>query len=336
MSLVAKERRKRRGKTQASSESSSSKISAHSISLIIDKLKNKQHRDSTTKNYLTIWRKFNKFVIRLDVKPRMWEDWTSLFIAYMVEQGLQSASVKSYVSAIKSILVTDGYPWNDNRVLLMTLTKACRMVNDKVYTRLPIQCHLLELILFELQRIFDKQFYLEIMYKALFCLGYYGLMRVGELTFSQHCVKAKDIHMGMNKDKILIVLHLSKTHGVESRPQKIKISSVQDGNSFNRFRVDRHFCPFSIVNEYLLLRGNYAQDGDELFVFRDRSVVLPTQARKTLKLALTNLNLDSECYDMHSLRIGRASDMIRYGYSIDQVKIAGRWKSSCVYHYIRQ
>ena len=60
--------------------------------------------------------------------------------------------------------------------------------------------------MFELERIFNKQFYLESLYKAIFVLAYYGLMQIGELTQSNHVLKAKDIQIGVNKPKILLIL----------------------------------------------------------------------------------------------------------------------------------
>ena len=86
----------------------------------------------------------------------------------------------------------------------------------------PILCGLLDMILFEVQRYFAmrKQLYLEIMYKTLFALCYYGLMRIGEVTLSPHVLKAKDVHKAMNKDRVLLVLYSSKTHDKSLRPQK--------------------------------------------------------------------------------------------------------------------
>ena len=145
-------------------------------------------------------------MIQLDIKPKYWEDKVSLFLAYMVHRGAQSSTIKSYTSAIKAILTEDGYEWDNKRILLTTLTRACRLKNDRVSTRLPIQCGLLELILFEIQRIYSDQEYLSIAYNALFILGYYGLFRIGELTKSDHVIKAANIHVGQNKEKILVVL----------------------------------------------------------------------------------------------------------------------------------
>ena len=160
--------------SQGISSQGTSRISTSSMERIVQMLLNRQHRDSTAKNLprISIWRKFNRFVISLDAKPDLWEDRTTLFVGYLINKGMQSSTIKSYVSAIKKTLVLDRYDWNDKLVLVRSLAKACRIINDKVRTRLPIQCRLLEIILFEVQRFFavDNQFYLETLYKSLFAI----------------------------------------------------------------------------------------------------------------------------------------------------------------------
>ena len=129
-----------------SSSDQSSRISVHSMERIVESLKMKQFRESTAKTYLSIWRQFNKFLILLDFMPQSWEERTQLFMAYLNDQGMQSSMVKSYVSAIKKILTIDGYDWNDKHILVTSLTRACRLVNDTIKPHLPIHCSLLELI----------------------------------------------------------------------------------------------------------------------------------------------------------------------------------------------
>ena len=54
------------------------------------------------------------------------------------------------MSVIKTTLMDDNYPWDDNRILMATLTKACRVINDWLRARLPIQKGFLELIIMKL------------------------------------------------------------------------------------------------------------------------------------------------------------------------------------------
>ena len=290
---------------------------------------------STTNNYLGIWRNLNKFLLSLDNKLLgSWEEKTALFGAYLVDNGIQSSTLKSYFSAIKHVLKLDGYNWDDNRVLLSSLVRSCKLENDKVKTRLPIQKGLLEIILFEVERKYggkSPQPYLIILYKAIFSLAYYGMLRVGELSYSNHCIKASNIHIGNNKDKILIVLYSSKTHGKESRPQKVKISAINNEYALHK----KLFCPFKIVTKYMKIRGDYYTDEEQFFIFSDGSPVKPQHIRKTLRDLLNNLNLDSSLYDVHSFRGGRTVDLSKFGYDIERIKSMGRWKSSAVYRYLK-
>ena len=256
-----------------------------------------------------------------------------MYIAYLIDLGYQSSSIKSYISGIKKLVTLDNYKWKDDEVLVTSLTKACRLINDRVETRLPISCSLLEMILFELKRMFGNQPYLLNMYRALFAISYYGMMRVGEVTEGPHVLKAKDVHIAMNKNKILLVLYTSKTHGLNQRPQKIIITSLNEkaiGHSAGRKFVERNFCPFMLLRNYLRLRGDYSSPTEQLFVFRDASEpVKPSHAATVLKNAIKSLGLDNTLYSMHSYRIGRTSDLIKDGYSVETVKRLGRWRSNC-------
>ena len=199
--------------------------------------------------------------------PKSWEDRTSLFVAYLVDAGFQSSSVKSYISAIKWTLINYAdYDWQDNMVLLGSLTRACKLINDCVKTRLPITCSLLELILFEVGRQFGSkgQPYLEMLYKAVFTLGYYGMLRVCELTLTEagHVIKASNVHLAMNKQKLLIYLYSSKTHNEGNLPQKIKIEANNSEKS-GRYR-HRNFCPFKLMREFLSIRTEYTDNEEPM------------------------------------------------------------------------
>ena len=189
------------------------------------------YQTTTVNNYLAIWRSFNKFLVRLDKRAKFWENKVTLFCTYLINRGSQASTVKSYISGIKAILKQDGYKWKEDCELLSTLTHACQIKNDKLRSRLPIGRKLLEMLIFELNHIWDTQPFLEAMYKAIFCLAYFGLMRIGELTQGDHPVKAKDVHIGTNKDKIMVILYSSRTHSKANYPQQIKISVSTAGDN---------------------------------------------------------------------------------------------------------
>ena len=144
--------KKKKKKTTLNS-STSSRLSMREISSIMEQLKHEQHRDSTKKNYYAIWKIFNQFLIRLDLKPRTWEHCLHLFVAYLVDCKRQSSTVRSYVSAIKAVLKTNSIKIKEDQYLLSAMTKACKLKNDCIKARLPIQKPMLGVILRQTENI---------------------------------------------------------------------------------------------------------------------------------------------------------------------------------------
>ena len=155
-----------------------------------DKIDNRMWPVTTKKNYYSIWKVFNTFLIKLDCKPQSWEDRLMLFVGYLVQNNHKSSMVKSYISAIRAVLQQVNVVLQEDRVLLTSLTKACRLRNDRIMVRLPIQKGVLAMLLNEINYIFDNQPFLRVLYRALFSTAYFGLFRVGELTSGDHPVLA--------------------------------------------------------------------------------------------------------------------------------------------------
>ena len=320
---------KQGNKKKGGTSSTTSSISTKYMWSVLEQLKCQSNRDSTRRSYHKIWTRFNKFIIKLDIKPKTWEERVALFAAQLVEEGKKSSTIQSYVSAIKGTLKKDNYEWCDNKVLLASIIGACKIKNDLVKTRFPIRIGLLEIMLFEIDRIFANQPYLETLLKAYFAISYYGLFRVGELAAGDHQVKACDVHMAINKKKILVILHSSKTHSRGSLPQKVKITGRIDT------KCKRNFCPFELTNRYIEIRGDIESIEEAFFVLKGKLPVSPTMIRDVLRQILSNLNLDSRLYDTHSLRIGRATDLLKQGYKVEEIMQLGRWKSNVVFKYLR-
>ena len=323
----------------SSGTSTSSTISTASMQAIIEKLRCEGTRSSTKSNYYLIWKKFNEFVIKLDQRPNSWEDRLVLFVGHLVNNKRKSSTIRSYVSAIRKVLRDDGEILNENSYLLTSLTRACKLINDKVHTRLPIKKYLLLQILDIIPKIFypHEQPYLVTLYRALFSTAYFGLFRVGELTLGEHVVKACDVHIGKNKDKLMFVLHTSKTHWFNTKPQSIKISSKIN----EKLPIKGHSatncleCPFENLRKYLNCRKSRKDDSEQFFIFKDRSPVTPTNFRSILKKSLELLKLDASMYSTSGFRSGRAIDLAEIGISVESLKNLGRWKSSAVFTYLK-
>ena len=77
------------------------------------------------------------------MKPTTWPERLTLFVGYLIDNKKQSATVRSYVSAIKAILENDGIKFDADVTTITSLTQACKYVNDKAHKRSPIQKSLL-------------------------------------------------------------------------------------------------------------------------------------------------------------------------------------------------
>ena len=256
----------------------------------------------------------------------------------VIDMKKQSSTVKSYISAVKSVLRDDGIILNDQLFQLNSLTKACKLVNDKVCTRLPIQRGLLRILLKKVEEHFlqNQQPYLAVMYQALFSTAYFGLFRVGELTNGDHPVKACDVHLARNKKKILFVLRTSKTHGADKKPQMIKITSKPLAVRSKETSWIKTKCPYNLLRSYIDLRGSYLDAEEPFFVFKDHIPVRPVHMRSTLKNILKLAGFNEKIYSTYGFRSGRASDLLRLKISVETIKELGRWRSNAVFTYLRR
>ena len=326
--------------SKSSQVSSDSTISTTDMELLVERLAQQNHRPTTIKNYYSVWKSFNKFFIRLDNKPETWEDRLTLFVGYLVQNDTKSTTVKSYISAIRNVLRQDGIVLNENKYKLNALMKACRYINDSIRIRFPIKKGLLNLILDEAEHVFDQQPYLKLLYQSILATAFYGLFRIGELTEGPHVIKARDVHVAMNKNKMMFVLRTSKTHWFDSKPQIVKISSVMDNKlmkkQHNKDLKQERWCPFKLLQCYVKLRRAARNEKEQFYVFYDYSPIKPQDVRVTLRNLLQNIGLDPLLYNCGSLRIGRATQLVNdYQISVETVKKFGRWKSNAVFTYLR-
>ena len=309
-------------------------ISTTAIEQIVDNLKNKRHRDSTRENYYCVWRTFNEFFIQLDRKPDTWEDRIILFVGYLITKKLQSSTIRSYVSAIKGVLHDDGYQVCEDKYLLTSLTRACKYVNDQVRTRLPIQKGLLRLLLKQIDIMYgEKQPYLEKLYKALFSTAYYGLFRVSEFT-GTHAVHAKNVHVGVNKNKLMFVLLTSKTHWKNVKPQTIKIDAISNNTHNSENNEQNKWCPYKILRDFIEVRRGFRQIDEPFFIFSDGTPVSSINMREMLKNSLKFAGFDEKLYVTHSFRIGCSKDLLSLKILVETIKKLGRWKSNSVFVYL--
>ena len=254
---------------------------------------------------------------------------------------IKSNPQQSYISAIRAVLQDNNIKLNEDQYLINSLTKACKLVNDRVRTRLVIQKAMLEVLLGTTSLYFDRQgqVYLQKLYTCIFSTIYFGLFRIGELTSSPHVVKAKDVQIAKNKEKILFILRSLKTHTLGSKPQKIKITTNRKRGGIKppmkTGSGKKLPCPYQVIRHFLAVRPHVKSTYEQFFVFVDNSPVKPNHVRQCLKRILRISGFNAKSYTVHSLRAGRALDLLQLGLSIENIKKVGRWRSNAIYEYLK-
>ena len=282
---------------------------------IMENLKGKCFRESTECNYYKIRRLFNKFFIRLDIKPKTWKQRLLIYITYLIDSGRKSATIKSYISAIKAVLNTEGIHIDNNIFTLTAFVKACRLKNDFLHIRLPIQKPLFNYFN-------DKnKIYLRKLYLAALITGYYGLLCIGELTTGTHPVQIENVFIGHNKRKIQITLETSKMHTKAHYPQIIKIL----GRNISKYDRDARYCPFKLVTDYIKVHKEVCKKKGALFMFKDQITSITHQPQIVLKKAPRLCGIDESQFCFHSLRSGRACDLMHMGVLVETIKQIGHW-----------
>ena len=111
---------------------------------------------------------------------------------------------------------------------------------------------MLKLILDSIANQYEAQVYLKTLYSALVTSAYYGLLHIGEVSASPHVLLAKNVHVGVNKNKTLFIFMTSETHNEGDKPQMVKITSSPSCNAGGIDQSCTKYCPSAYSNSTLL------------------------------------------------------------------------------------
>lgn len=299
---------------------------------IVDRLSNSDVCNDTKEMYHKIWCNFNRFLLCFDDLPTSWEEKLVLYATFLADIGNASATVATYMSAIRYVLRHDGVELNDESCKLASIIRACKLHNDVVTVRMPIGLNLLNLIFGEIDNLFlaKGQPYLSALYKAITAAGYYGMPRISEMV-GKHALVTEDVKVSQNqlKRKVKCILRSSKTHHSGNAPQIVDIIPDRDV-------LGTAFCPFNILTTFSQLRPRRIHPGSQYFVFADGSRVTDRHYRGVLCLVLTRLGLPAKSFNTHSLRIGRATTLFKQKIPVETIRKLGRWKNvATVFKYFK-
>ena len=250
------------------------------------------------------------------------------FVAFLSIRGLAPATIASYLSGLAFWLQVNGFPRFTDDFLVRKLLAGVRRGGKSCDGRKPILWPSLKLILGALPQVCSTSFE-AVLFKSAFALAFFAFLRVGEVVCGRegrHTLKTSglrwtNLHSSRGTSEAMLVTLDSSKSDQFGRGCSILLSK---SDSFA-------FCPVALLEAYWRVRP---PGKGCLFVHFDGRPVTRRQFSVVLARAIEFIG-EKGPVSSHSFRIGAATWAAMAGFSGEQIKVWGRWKSSCYQRYIR-
>ena len=248
----------------------------------------------------------------------------ALFIAHLYSKTLQHTTIRTYISAISFIHKIQGLEDPTVSFLVSKALQGITKMNRHTKTPLlPITKVEMGLILLEIpfatNNIYDQK-----MYRALFLLTFHACLRAGEVVHSNkkcHTLQLNQIKPEHTSHGLTYSISFETYKHSSGRLPCIQITPTGDKD-----------CPVKILRKFLAIRGEKC---GPLFIKENGKPLTRIDFSKFLKDCVELAGLESDNYNTHSFRIGRATQLAQDNASDATIRSTGRWRSSAYQKYIR-
>lgn len=289
---------------------------------------------STKKSYLAGQKRYFSFCNSINALPiPTTEDILLTFVSYLAQDGISHATIKVYLSAIRSLHISKGL----HEVYSAQLTPRVEQVLKGIkkedalkhskQARLPVTLDILtrlKPIMLHYPGGHDG-----ILLWAACCLAFFGFLRCGEFTVpsqsefdpSTHLSLA-DIAVDCREAPTVIQVHIKQS----------KTDPFRQGVHLYLGKTGNNICPVEAMLPYLAIRG---ATPCPVFILKDGSFLTRQKFAALVATCLGKANISDKGYSTHSFRIGAATTAKEAGISDLHIKMLGRWKSEAYQLYIR-
>ena len=204
------------------------------------------------------------------------------------------------------------------------MLEGCKRLGKRQDLRAPVTMKILKSICDRLPFVCYNE-YEALMFRTVYLIAYYGLMRIGEIVFtsvfqSDRPLQVTDISF-RGKTVVQITIRVAKNNQ-KGQPIYLRIPCMP-GNTL---------CPVCCLQNYLTVRQ---QQPGQLFIHSNGKPLTRSQFTAVLAKSVQGTIYRSRHIRSHSFRIGRASDLASLGVDVEMIKVMGRWKSAAYKTYIR-
>ncbi len=250
-----------------------------------------------------------------------------MFIAYLSLEGRAPSSINLHISALAYVHKMNNWKDPTDSFVISKLKEGCRRLNPREDSRLPITPQILTKLISILPSICNSG-YEVFLFKAAFLLAFFGFLRVGEFTAAS---KSADCSRILSVEDIKV-----GESGMSHLEVRVRYSKTDQRGTTVLLRVDSAsdilLCPVNAMLQYLQARSTWR---GPLFIHFNKQPLTSYQFNHMIKTAIKAIGLSPKYFSSHSFRIGAATAASVGGFSDDQIKEMGRWRSSAFQSYIR-
>ena len=256
-----------------------------------------------------------------------------LFVAYLASRNLSYATIKTYLSGVRSIHVASGHHSSFNECLSPRLHQVLKGIKKEKAAsspprvRRPITIQIMEGI----KKVLVKQphDYHNIMMWAACCIAFFGFLRSSEFTTPSTTEYDPEVHLSTSD---LAVDSKIRPQLVRVTIKQSKTDPFRQGVTLFLGKTGSAICPVEALLPYLAVRSSRP---GPLFVLEDGRMLTRQLFGTALDTILEALQLDHGKYNTHSFRIGAATSAKEAGIADSHIMMLGRWRSSAYQRYIR-
>lgn len=248
------------------------------------------------------------------------------FIAFQIQAGFKGSSIQTQVAGISFIQRIMGFKNPSDHLLIKKLLVSAQKSSHSYDKRLPITLPILRRLLHSLPVVASTPYFVTL-YRAMYLLAFYALLRVGEMSTTKfgaaNLIQFHDVEIVYSNRLITnIRLHIRHHKHSKGMTPPLLLQACKD----------KSICPINAIYNYILCRGSKP---GPLFLAENKHPISAAQFTATLQTSVQVLGLDPQKYTPHSFRIGGASYAHENNVSEIHLKRLGRWRSTAYMRYIR-
>lgn len=255
------------------------------------------------------------------------------YVACLGQDGLASTSIKTYLSGIRQVQISHGFPEPHvgSMPRLQQVMRGVRVEQGKdgrtPRTRLPITPGILK----RMKLVWEKEgaSWDTTMLWAVSTVAFFSFCRSGELTIPSEGAFDSSAHLAY--EDITVNNHINPSI-VAIRLKKSKTDPFREGVRITIGRTNNEVCPVVALLAYLARRG---EGPGPLFRWQDGRALTRDQFVKAVRRTLTKAGLPAEQFAGHSFRIGAATTAATMGLEDSLIQTLGRWKSAAYLLYVK-